>query len=123
MHVTSNQFSDKFNYGWKKNQNGRFIVIFCILTFIYMAAKKKKKKFNNGGGLLSSVLLFLNLKQSSRIIIKLNLHVSMCFTNSAGVMTLAYITLLYRYSVQSYRDTLIWQAASNLIPQNEPFNH
>ena len=31
MHVTNNQFSDKFNNGSKKIQNGRFIVIFCIL--------------------------------------------------------------------------------------------
>ena len=31
MHVTSDQFSDKFNDGWKKNQNGGFIAIFCIL--------------------------------------------------------------------------------------------
>ena len=31
MHVTNNQFSDKFNNGRKKIQNGRFIVIFCIL--------------------------------------------------------------------------------------------
>ena len=31
MHVTNNQFSDKFNNGWKKNLNGRFIVIFRIL--------------------------------------------------------------------------------------------
>ena len=31
MHVTNNQFSDKFNNGWKKIQNGRLIVIFRIL--------------------------------------------------------------------------------------------
>ena len=31
MPVTNNQFSDKFNKGWKKIQNGRFIVIFRIL--------------------------------------------------------------------------------------------
>ena len=31
MHVTNNQFSDKFNNGWKKIENGRFIVIFHIL--------------------------------------------------------------------------------------------
>ena len=27
MHVTNNQFSDKFNDGWKKNQNGLFIYV------------------------------------------------------------------------------------------------
>ena len=31
MHVTNNQFSDKFNNGWKKIQNGWLIVIFRIL--------------------------------------------------------------------------------------------
>ena len=31
MHVTNNQFSDKFNNGRKKIQNGRFIDIFRIL--------------------------------------------------------------------------------------------
>ena len=31
MHVTNKQFSDKFNNGWKKIQNGRFIDIFRIL--------------------------------------------------------------------------------------------
>ena len=31
MHVTNNQFSDKFNNGRKKIQNGRLIVIFLIL--------------------------------------------------------------------------------------------
>ena len=31
MHVTNNQFSDKFNNGWKKIENDRFIVIFRIL--------------------------------------------------------------------------------------------
>ena len=31
MHVTNNQFSDKFKNDWKKIQNGRFIVIFRIL--------------------------------------------------------------------------------------------
>ena len=31
MHIINNQFSDKFNNGLKKNQNGRFIVIFRIL--------------------------------------------------------------------------------------------
>ena len=32
MHVTNDQFSDKFNIGWKtKNQNARFLVIFRIL--------------------------------------------------------------------------------------------
>ena len=31
MHVTSDQFSDKFNNGYKKIQNGQFIVIFHIL--------------------------------------------------------------------------------------------
>ena len=31
MHVTNEQFSDKFNDGREKNQNDRFIVIFCIL--------------------------------------------------------------------------------------------
>ena len=28
MHVTNDQFSDKFNNGWKKCENGRFIEIF-----------------------------------------------------------------------------------------------
>ena len=28
----NNQFSDKFNDGWKKIENGRFIVIFRILS-------------------------------------------------------------------------------------------
>ena len=32
MHATNNQFSDKFNDGWKKIENGRFIVIFRILS-------------------------------------------------------------------------------------------
>ena len=31
MHVTNKQLFDKFNSGWKKIQNGRFIVIFRIL--------------------------------------------------------------------------------------------
>ena len=31
MHVTNDQFSDKFNSGRKKIQNGRLIVIFHIL--------------------------------------------------------------------------------------------
>ena len=31
MHVANNQFSDKFNNGWTKIQNVRFIVIFRIL--------------------------------------------------------------------------------------------
>ena len=31
MHVTNDQFSDKFNNGWKKKKNGRFIVILLIL--------------------------------------------------------------------------------------------
>ena len=31
MHITNNQFSDKFNDGWKNIQNGRFVVIFRIL--------------------------------------------------------------------------------------------
>ena len=30
--ATNNQFSDKFNDGWKKIENGRFIVIFRILS-------------------------------------------------------------------------------------------
>ena len=30
MHVTNDEFSDKFNNGWKK-KNDRFIVIFLIL--------------------------------------------------------------------------------------------
>ena len=32
MHATNNQFSDKFNDDWKKIENGRFIVIFRILS-------------------------------------------------------------------------------------------
>ena len=31
MHVTNKYFLDKFNNGWKKIQNGRFIAIFLIL--------------------------------------------------------------------------------------------
>ena len=31
MHVTNKEFSDEFDNGWNKIQNGRFIVIFCIL--------------------------------------------------------------------------------------------
>ena len=31
MHVTNNQFLDKFTNGWKKIQNGWFIAIFRIL--------------------------------------------------------------------------------------------
>ena len=31
MHVTNDQFSDKFNNGRKKKKNGRFIAIFHIL--------------------------------------------------------------------------------------------
>ena len=31
MHVTNDQFSDKFNNGWKKIQNGRLIAIFRFL--------------------------------------------------------------------------------------------
>ena len=31
MHVTKDQFLDKFNNGLKKDQNGRLIVIFSIL--------------------------------------------------------------------------------------------
>ena len=31
MRVTNKQFSDKFNNGYKRNQNGRFIEIFRIL--------------------------------------------------------------------------------------------
>ena len=31
MHVTNDQFSDKFNNGQKKKKNGRFIAIFHIL--------------------------------------------------------------------------------------------
>ena len=38
MHVTNNQFSDKFNNGWKKIQNGQFIVIFRIYAIIYLVA-------------------------------------------------------------------------------------
>ena len=30
MHVTNDQFSDKFNNGWKLIQNDRFIAIFRI---------------------------------------------------------------------------------------------
>ena len=32
MHVTNEQFLDKFDNGREKNQNGRFIVIFGVLT-------------------------------------------------------------------------------------------
>ena len=35
LHVTTKQFSDKFDNGWKKIQNGRFIVIFCILRQLF----------------------------------------------------------------------------------------
>ena len=31
MHVTNKKFLDKFNNGWEKIQNGRFIVILRIL--------------------------------------------------------------------------------------------
>ena len=31
MHATNDQFSDKFNNGWKKIKNSRFIAIFRIL--------------------------------------------------------------------------------------------
>ena len=31
MHVTNDQFSDKFNDGWKKIQNGGLIAIFRLL--------------------------------------------------------------------------------------------
>ena len=31
MHVTNDQFSDKFNNGQKKKKNSRFIAIFHIL--------------------------------------------------------------------------------------------
>ena len=31
LHVTNDHFSDKFNNGWKKIQNGRLIAIFHLL--------------------------------------------------------------------------------------------
>ena len=31
MHITNDQFSDKFNNGFKKIQNGRLIAIFRLL--------------------------------------------------------------------------------------------
>ena len=31
MHVTNDQLSEKFDNGWKLNQNGRFIAVFRIL--------------------------------------------------------------------------------------------
>ena len=34
MHVTNDQFSDKFNNDWKKIQNGRLIAIFRLFTSI-----------------------------------------------------------------------------------------
>ena len=30
MHATNKHFSDKFNNGWKKSKNGRFIAIFAF---------------------------------------------------------------------------------------------
>ena len=35
MHVTNDQFSDKFNNGRKKKKNGRFIAIFHILRQLF----------------------------------------------------------------------------------------
>ena len=56
MHVNNNQFSDKFNNGWKNIQNGRHFSHF--MSIIWPCGHNNDFKFNNGGGLLSSVLLF-----------------------------------------------------------------
>ena len=56
MHVTNKQFSDKFNNGWEKNQNGRFIAIFLHFDLVGAITSVQR----DGGGLLSSVLLLLS---------------------------------------------------------------
>ena len=73
MHTANKELSDKFNNGWKKMQNCRFIAIFrisrqwfylvgAISSTVYHVSSLNLScsvEFNNGGGLFLSVLLFI----------------------------------------------------------------
>ena len=58
MHVTNDQFLDKFNNGKKKIQNGRLIAIFRLIMSIIWPCGRD------------------NLKSFSRILFKFVLHVT-----------------------------------------------
>ena len=84
MHVTSNQFSDKFNNGNKKLNLYIVGTIFsCILLRCvrYVANNQLSDKFKNGGGLLSSVMLsFLYGTRYKHILaVRLTLFFILCF--------------------------------------------
>ena len=54
MHVTNDQFSDKFINGWKKNKMADLL---HFTSIIWPCGRNNNFMLNNGGGLLSSVLL------------------------------------------------------------------
>ena len=58
MHVTNNQFSDKFNNGCKKLKMADLLSFPHFTSIIWPCGRNNDFKLNNGGGLLSSVLLF-----------------------------------------------------------------
>ena len=58
MHVTNDQFSDKFNIKWPKKIKMADLLRFFSFYVNNLTCGRNNFKFNNGGGLLSSVLLF-----------------------------------------------------------------
>ena len=57
MHVTNDQFLDKFNNGWKNFKMADLLWFLYITSIILPCGRNHNFKFNYGGGLLSSVLL------------------------------------------------------------------